>query len=92
MTVENMMMLASCVTFVKMYSFYVLCSPARLQKLIAMMEKYVWQMELPLQEQWKFASVVYGEQCVMILGMIMMLELSAGDLDLWMTVRNVFIN
>ena len=59
---------------------------ARLQKLNAKMEKYVWLMELMLQEEWKFVSVVYGEQCVMIIGILMMLELSAGSLDLWMKV------
>ena len=59
---------------------------ARLQRLIAKMEKYVWLMELMLQEEWKFVSVVYGEQCVMIIGILVMLELSAGSLDLWMKV------
>ena len=48
-------------------------------------------MELPFQEEWKFVSVVYGEQCVMIFGVIMMLELSAGILDLWMNVSSVFL-
>ena len=61
---------------------FVLNSCVRLQKLIAKMEKYVWLMELPLQEEWKFVLVVYGEQCVMIIGMMMMLELSAENLDL----------
>ena len=60
---------------------------ARFQKLIAKMEKYVWLMELPLQGEWKFVSVVYGEQCVTTFGMMMMLELSAENLDLWMIVR-----
>ena len=58
-----------------------------LQTLGVKMEKYVWLMELTLQEEWKFVSVVYGEQCVMILGVMMMLELSAENLDLWMIVR-----
>ena len=48
-------------------------------------------MELPLQEEWKFVSVVYGEQCVMIFGMMVMLELSAGILDLWMSVSSVYL-
>ena len=47
---------------------------------------YVWLMELPLQEGWKFVSVVYGELCVMIFGIIVMLELSAGCWDLWVNV------
>ena len=51
------------------------------------MEKYVWLMELTFQEEWKFVSMVYGEQCVMILGVMMMLELSAENLDMWMNVR-----
>ena len=50
------------------------------------MGKYVWLMELPPQEVWKYVSVVYGEQSVMVLGMIVMLELFADNLDLWMNV------
>ena len=60
-----------------------------LQTLVVGMEKYVWLMELPLQEEWRFVSVVYGEQCVMIFGVIGMLELSAGDWDSWMNVSIV---
>ena len=60
-----------------------------LQTLVVKMEKYVWLMELPLQEEWKYVSVVYGEQCVTTFGMIVMLELSAGALDLWMNVSSV---
>ena len=51
------------------------------QTLVVRMEKYVWLMEQTLQEELKFVSVVYGEQCVMIFGIIVMLELSAGDWD-----------
>ena len=58
-----------------------------LQTLVVKMEKYVLLMELTLQEEWKFVSMVYGEQCVMIFGVMMMLELSAENLDLWMNVR-----
>ena len=36
-------------------------------------------------------SMVYGEQCVMILGVMLMLELSAENLDLWMIVRTACI-
>ena len=61
-----------------------------LQKLIVKMEKYVWLMELPLQEEWKFVSVVYGEQCATTFGVMMMLELSAENLDLWMNVRTAW--
>ena len=57
-----------------------------LQTLVVRMEKYVWLMELPLQEEWKFVSVVYGELCVMIFGIIVMLELSAGGWDSWVNV------
>ena len=53
------------------------------------MEKYVWLMELPLQEEWKYVSVVSGEQCVTTFGIMMMLELSAGNLDMWMNVSSV---
>ena len=44
-------------------------------------------MELLLQEEWKFVSVVSGEQCVTTLGVMLMLELCAENLDLWMNVR-----
>ena len=57
-----------------------------LQTLVVRMEKYVWLMELPLQEELKFVSVVYGEQCVTSFGVMMMLELSAGDWDSWVNV------
>ena len=60
-----------------------------LQTLVVKMEKYVWLMELPLQEELKFVSVVYGEQCVATFGIIAMLELSAGTLDFWMKVNSV---
>ena len=63
-----------------------------LQTLVVKMEKYVWLMELPLQEELKFVSVVYGEQCVMIFGIIEMLELSAGDWDSWVNVSIVKTN
>ena len=86
MTVDNMMMLVLYVTLVNNVQFCLMFLLGRLQKLIAKMEKYVWLMELMLQEEWKFVSVVYGEQCVMILGILMMLELSAGNLDLWIKV------
>ena len=55
------------------------------------MEKYVWLMEVTLQEEWKFVSIVYGEQCVTTLGVMMMLELSAENLDLLMIVRTACI-
>ena len=54
-------------------------------------ERYVWLMELPLQEELKYVSVVYGEQCVIILGITVMLELSAGDWDSWMNVSSYIV-
>ena len=60
-----------------------------LQTLVVKMEKYVWLMELPLQEEWRFVWAVYGEQCVTTFGMIVMLELYADTLDLWMNVSIV---
>ena len=60
-----------------------------LQILVVSIEKYVWLMGLTPQEEWKFVSVVYGEQCVMIFGVIVMLELFAGDWDSWMNVSIV---
>ena len=86
MTVDNMMMLVLYVTLVNDVQFCLMFLYDRLQKLIAKMEKYVWLMELMLQEEWRFVLVVYGEQCVMIFGVIVMQELSAGNLDLWMEV------
>ena len=62
-----------------------------LQTLDVKMGKYVWLMELPPQEEWKFVSVVYGEQYVMIFGMMMMLELSADNLDLLIDVSTNII-
>ena len=85
---ENIMMLVLYVTLVNDVCTFVCYSPARLQKPIAKMEKYVWLMEMPQQEEWKFVSVVYGEQCVTILGIVGMLELSASNSDLWMNVSS----
>ena len=82
MTVDNMMMLVLYALMVNDVQFCCMFLLARFQKLIAKMEMYVWLMELTLQEELKFVSVVYGEQCVMIFGVMMMLELSAENLDL----------
>ena len=82
MTVDKMMMLVLYVTLVNDVKFCLMFLLDKLQKLIAKMEKYVLLMELPLQEEWKFVSVVYGEQCVIIFGIIVVLELSAENLDL----------
>jgi hypothetical protein len=45
------------------------------------MEMYVWLMEMPQQEELKFASVVCGVLCVMTYGIAMMQESFAGNLD-----------
>ena len=50
-----------------------------LQRVIAKMEKYVWLMELPQQEEWKFVSVVSGVWYVITTGISEMPELPAGS-------------
>ena len=48
----------------------------------ARLDKSVWSMELlPLKDEWKSVSTTHGEQSVMMHGIIMMLELSADNLD-----------
>ena len=55
---------------------------SHLHLLCVRMEKYVWSMEVvPLRDEWKFVSTTHGAQCVMMDGMMMMLELSADNLD-----------
>ena len=45
-------------------------------------EQSAWLMELfQIQDEWKSVSTMNGAQCVMIFGMIMMLQLSADNLD-----------
>ena len=52
------------------------------------MEKYVWLMEMPQQEEWKFVSVVYGVWSVMTTGISMMLKSPAENLDYQVHVSN----
>ena len=54
------------------------------------MVKYVWLMEMTLQEEWKYVPVVYGVRCVMKIGTQTMLELSVGNLKCQVHVRIVF--
>ena len=46
-----------------------------------MMETYVWLMEMPQQEEWKFVSVVSGVWCVITTGITEMPELLAENVD-----------
>ena len=52
------------------------------------MEKYVWLMEMPQQEEWKFVSVVSGVWCVITTGISEMPELLAKNLDFHSNVSN----
>ena len=54
---------------------------AQQQTQVVREEMYVWLMEMPQQEEWKFVSVVYGVWCVMIHGISMMLKSPAENLD-----------
>ena len=53
----------------------------KFQILVAKKEKYVWLMEMPQQEEWKFVSVVSGVWCVITTGMSEMPGLLAETLD-----------
>ena len=45
------------------------------------MIRYVWLEVIPQQDEWRCAITMYGAQCVMIIGMLMMLEWPADNLD-----------
>ena len=45
------------------------------------LDRYVWLMEMPQQEELKFAMMVSGAQYVMMDGMLIMPESSADNLD-----------
>ena len=51
--------------------------------------KYVWLMEMPQQEEWKFVSVVSGVWCVITTGISEMPELLAENLDYHSNVSDV---
>ena len=50
------------------------------------MEKCVWVIKLLQQEEWKFVSVVYGEECVIPTGILVMPELLVEILDYHLNV------
>ena len=53
------------------------------------MDKYVWLMEMwRLQDRWKYATMVYGVEYVTTCGILMMLELHAGNLGSQIKVSN----
>ena len=52
------------------------------------MGKSVWLMGVTLRDGWKFASTTRGEQSVMTIGTVMMLELSADSLDSQLNVSS----
>ena len=60
------------------------------QILVVKKEKYVWLMEMPQQEEWKFVSVVSGVWCVITTGISEMPELLAKNLDYHSNVSNMF--
>ena len=62
----------------------------KFQSCIVTKEIFVWLVELSQQkDEWKFVSKRHGEQCVVTLGMIMMLGLFAENLDFCINVRNL---
>ena len=57
----------------------------------ARLGKYGWSTELPLQDEWKFVSIIRGAQSAMTLGTTMMLVLPAGNLECQQHVSKRFI-
>ena len=54
------------------------------------LDKSVWLMEVTLlRDEWKSVSTTHGEQSVMIYGRMMMLELSADNLDYQLKVSTI---
>ena len=62
----------------------------KFQILAAKKGKYVWLMEMPQQEEWKFVSVVSGVWCVITTGISEMPELLAKKLDYHSNVSIMF--
>ena len=46
-----------------------------------MMERYVWLVEITHQEEWRYVSMEDGAQCVMMDGIVVMLEWRVDNLD-----------
>ena len=61
------------------------------QILVVKKGRSVWLMEIPQQEELRFASVVYGVECVMTHGIFTMLELPAENLDYQVDVSSYLI-
>ena len=61
----------------------------KFQIVVAKKVKYVWLMEIPQQEEWKFVSVVSGVWCVITTGISEMPELFAENLDYHSNVSDV---
>ena len=61
----------------------------KFQIVVVKKEKYVWLMEMPQQEEWKFVSVVSGVWCVITTGISEMPELLAKNLDFHSIVSDV---
>ena len=61
----------------------------KFQIVVVKKEKYVWLMEMPQQEEWKFVSVVSGVWCVITTGILEMPELLAETLDSHSNVSDV---
>ena len=67
-----------------------MCEVFLFQILVVKKEKYIWLMEMPQQEEWKFVSVVSGVWCVITTGISEMPELLAKNLDYHSIVSNIF--
>ena len=52
------------------------------------MERYVWLVEISHQEEWRYVSMEYGVQCVMMDGVQVMLEWCVDNLDYQLLVSN----
>ena len=60
----------------------IICGFFVLQFLLCVrMERFVWLVEMPQQEELNCVSTTPGVQCVMTSGILRMLELSADNLD-----------
>ena len=53
-----------------------------------MKERYVWLVEITHQEEWRYVSMEDGAQCVMMDGIVMMLEWCVDNLDYQLCVSN----
>ena len=55
-----------------------------------MKERYVWLVEITHQEEWRYVSMEDGAQCVMMDGIVVMLEWCVDNLDYQLQVSNLY--